>query len=298
MRSPPPRIPPSLEAQNRRLGLLFVLPAVALVFAVIIYPVFFNLYLSLWKPALNPAKPDLFVGFGNYARLLADPQFYRSLALTAVYVALTVAGSTLLGGSAALLMNRDFRGRKFARSALLLSYVMPVISSVFVWIYLFNPLYGMVDYALVDLLGLFEVAPQWFDDPVLSLLLVCLFDIWRIFPFALIMILSSLQSIDGAVYEAALIDGARPFRIFRCITLPEILPVVASVVTLRSIWNFYKFEDVYLLTKQVPILGVYLYRTAFTVNDLGLASAISVVMFALVMGIVFVAAARRKGASS
>ncbi|MBN1519320.1 MAG: sugar ABC transporter permease [Spirochaetales bacterium] len=290
-------LPPikTLEARNRRLGFIFVLPALVLIGAVILYPVGYNIYLSFWKPALNPAKPDTLVGLGNYARLLSDPEFYASLGVTFAYVAITVAGSTLLGGAAALLMNRRFPGRKLARSALLLSYVSPVISSVFVWIYLFNGLYGMIDYVLVDALKILPVAPQWFDNPALSLVLVCLFDIWRVFPFALIMILSSLQAIDSSVYEAAAIDGAGPWTVFRRITLPEILPVVASVVTLRSIWNFYKFEDVYLLTKQVPLIGVYLYRTAFTVNDLGLASAISVVLFLIIMGAVVALASRNKG---
>ncbi|EFI3124950.1 sugar ABC transporter permease [Escherichia coli] len=116
--------------------------------------------------------------------------------------------------------------------------------------------------------------------------LVVLFAIWRYFPYAFISFLAILQTIDKSLYEAAEMDGANAWQRFRIVTLPAIMPVLATVVTLRTIWMFYMFADVYLLTTKVDILGVYLYKTAFSFNDLGKAAAISVVLFIIIFAVI------------
>lgn len=182
--------------------------------------------------------------------------------------------------------NREFRLRKTARSLVILSYVTPSISLVFAWKYMFNNGYGIVNYLGVDLLHLYEQAPLWFDNPGSSFVLVVLFAIWRYFPYAFISFLAILQTIDKSLYEAAEMDGANAWQRFRIVTLPAIMPVLATVVTLRTIWMFYMFADVYLLTTKVDILGVYLYKTAFAFNDLGKAAAISVVLFIIIFAVI------------
>ena len=119
-----------------------------------------------------------------------------------------------------------------------------------------------------------------------------LFDIWHLFPFSFLMILAKLQSIDSSLYEAAEIDGANEWQKFRHLTLPELRFVLGSLVILRFIWNFYKFDEVYLLTKEVPVISVYAYETAFAAYDHGLAAAITATLFVLVM--IFVVAGVRK----
>ena len=202
-------------------------------------------------------------------RILSDPGFWHSLWMTVWYTALVVAGSTVLGLAVAMFFNREFRLRKTARSLVILSYVTPSISLVFARKYMFNNGYGIVNYLGVDLLHLYEQAPLWFDNPGSSFVLVVLFAIWRYFPYAFISFLAILQTIDKSLYEAAEMDGANARQRFRIVTLPAIMPVPATVVTLRTIWMFYMFADVYLLTTKVDILGVYLYKTAFAFNDLG-----------------------------
>jgi multiple sugar transport system permease protein len=282
----------SLKRAEARLGFIFILPSLILILSIIIYPLCYNIYLSFHKVALNPLKTPKFIGFSNYLTLFSDGEFLKSLMLTFLYVIITVATSTTVGLLVALLMNRKFKGRGIARSLVILPYVAPVISLVFVWQYMFNGIYGVVNYATVDKLQLFNAAPAWFDHPVLSMALVILFDTWRVFPYSFMMILAALQAIDESLYEAAMIDGAGSWKQFWAITFPEILPVISSLVVLRAIWNFYKFDDVYLLTKQVPIMGVYLYQTAFSVYDFGLAAAITVALFIIVM--TFVLFVRRK----
>jgi multiple sugar transport system permease protein len=143
-----------------------------------------------------------------------------------------------------------------------------------------------------DMLHLFSDAPLWFDNPVSSFVLVVLFAIWRYFPYAFISFLAILQTVDKSLYEAAGMDGANAWQKFRIVTLPAIMPVLATVVTLRAIWMFYMFADVYLLTNKVNILGVYLYKTAFAFNDLGKAAAISMVLFALIFIVILLARKR------
>ena len=276
----------TMQKRESRLGILLILPTVILIGAVIIYPIIYNIILSFQKVALNPNRPSKFIGLENYTKLFADPTFYKSLGVTIAYVVVTVLGSTLVGLLVALLMNRQFKGRRVARSLMLMSYVAPMVATVYVWKYMFNGLYGVMNYLTVDILHIFEEAPMWMDHPVYSVLLVILYDIWRVFPYAFLMILAALQSVDESLYEAAQMDGASAWHGFWAITFPELLPSIAAIISLRTIWNFYKFDDIYLFTKQVPVLGVYLYQTAFATHNNGGAAAITIVLFVIVFAFV------------
>lgn len=277
-----PRKRRTLRQEETRLGILLLLPTIILICGVVIYPIIYNIVMSFHKVSLNPNRPSEFIGWENYANLFVDPSFYRSLLVTVLYVIATVLGSTIVGLLVALLLNRPFPGRKIARSLILLSYIAPLVASVYVWQYMFNNLYGVVNYLLVDILHIFNEAPLWFDHPVWSVVLVVLFDIWRVFPYSFLMILAALQAIDASVYEAADVDGASAWRKFWAISFPEILPSIGAIITLRTIWNFYKFDDVFLFTKNVPVLGVYLYQTAFASHDNGSAAAITIILFIIV----------------
>jgi multiple sugar transport system permease protein len=276
----------SLKQIEARLGIILMLPALLLIVGIVIYPIFYNLYLSFHKVSLNPAKPHKFLGLENYLELFSNGDFVKSLSITLIYVLVTVTSSTTVGLLIALLMNRKFQGRGIARSLVILPYVAPIISLVFVWQYMFNGIYGIVNYLTVDVLHIFSESPAWFDHPVFAIILIVLFDTWRVFPYSFMMILAALQAIDESLYEAGEVDGASSWRKFWSITMPEILPVIGSLVTLRMIWNFYKFDDVYLLTKQVPVVGVYLYETAFSVHNHGLAASITVILFMIIMSLV------------
>ncbi|WP_219836956.1 carbohydrate ABC transporter permease [Paenibacillus sp. R14(2021)] len=276
------------KAAEARLGYLLIAPSLALIAAVIVYPLFYNIWLSFNHVSLNPRKPSKFIGFGNYKSLILDGSFWHSIAVTLIYAIITVVGATVIGLYAALLLNQKMKGRRLYRSVILLPYVAPVISLVFIWKYMFNPAYGIVNDVLVDQLHLLSHRIDWLDSASGSLWLVIIFDIWHLFPFTFMMILAKMQSIDESMYEAASIDGATPWRKLWHITLPEIKFVVASLVVLRFIWNFYKFDEIYLLSKQVPVVGVYTYMTAFSTYNYGLASAITVSLFVLVMALVLV----------
>ncbi|MFF6011202.1 ABC transporter permease subunit [Rahnella sp. R3(2024)] len=275
-----------------RFALLLLAPSILLLGLLVAYPMLSNIQISFLQIPLNPRLDNRFVGLDNYLSILTDPGFYHSLWVTFWYTALVVAGSTGLGLGVALFFNREFRFRKTARSLVILSYVTPSISLVFAWKYMFNNGYGIVNVIGADVLHVFSDAPLWFDNPVSSFVLVVLFAIWRYFPYAFISFLAILQTVDKSLYEAAGMDGANAWQKFRIVTLPAIMPVLVTVVTLRAIWMFYMFADVYLLTNKVNILGVYLYKTAFAFNDLGKAAAISMVLFALIFIVILLARKR------
>nr|WP_220387480.1 sugar ABC transporter permease [Thalassobacillus devorans] len=276
------------EISDSKLAFILLLPSGLLILMLIGYPMLSNFYISFFEQPINPNLPADFIGFQNFTETLTDPEFYKSLGLTLLYTVLVVAGSTYLGLYVAILFNRPFRFRKLARSLIILSYVTPSISLIFGWKYMFNNGYGIINYIGRDVLHIFDTPPLWFDDPTSSFVLVVLFAIWRYFPYAFIAFLAILQTISPTLYEAAEMDGANIWQKFKVVTLPAIMPVMMTVITLRTIWMFYMFEDVYLLTNKVNVLGIYLYETAFAFNDLGKASAISVLLFLIICTLIIV----------
>ena len=269
-----------------KLAMGLLAPSMLLLAVLVLIPMLSNIQISFFEMPLHPNSDAVFIGLSNYLEILSDSEFYRSLGLTVAYTFLVVAGSTALGLAVAILLNRKFRFRKTVRSLILLSYVTPSISLIFAWKYMFNNSYGIVNDLLVDRLQLFNEAPLWFDQPVASFFMVVLFAIWRYYPYAFISFLAILQTVDKTLYEAAEMDGANAWQKFKIVTLPAIKPVLATVIVLRSIWMFYMFTDVYLLTNKVNILGVYLYQTAFAFNDLGKAAAISILLFIIIAAVV------------
>jgi multiple sugar transport system permease protein len=275
-----------------KLAMVLLFPSIFLLLLLVAYPMFSNIQISFFHLPINPRLDSTFIGLENYINILSDIEFLKSLGLTILYTVLTVGGSTVLGLLVAIFFNRPFMFRKTARSLIILSYVTPSISLIFAWKYMFNNSYGIVNFLGGDVFHLFKQAPLWFDNPVSSFILVVIFAIWRYFPYAFISFLAILQTINSSLYEAAEIDGASAWQKFKIVTLPAIMPVLITVITLRSIWLFYMFTDVYLLTNKVDILGIYLYKTAFAFNDLGQAAAISVILF-IILFIVILAARKR-----
>jgi multiple sugar transport system permease protein len=280
------------EKSDLKLAIVLLFPSIFLVLLLVAYPMISNIQISFFDQPINPRLDAIYVGFENYMAILSDGAFYTSLGITLSYMILTVAGSTAMGLGVAILFNRPFKFRKLSRSLIILSYVTPSISLVFAWKYMFNNSYGVVNFLVVDVFHLADKAPLWFDNPVSSFMLVVIFAIWRYFPYAFISFLAILQTIDSTLYEAAEIDGASTWNKFKIVTLPAIMPVLITVVTLRSIWLFYMFTDVFLLTNKVDILGIYLYKTAFAFNDLGKAASISVILF-IILSLVIIATRKR-----
>jgi len=272
--------------RESRLGWRLIAPCLGVIGLLIIYPIVYNIYLSFFDVKLSGAK--LFIGLANYERLLIDTAFYGSLMTTAIYLAGTVFGTTLVALLVALLMNVEFPLRSLVRTLILLPYFAPVISVVFGWQFIFDPVNGIYNHVLVDVLGLAAERHNLIGKPQTALLVVIVFDIWKHFPISYLLIISKLQSINKDQYEAAAIDGYGPLGRFIHVTLPELYFVLGTLVILRLIWNLNKFEDVFLLAPNVQTLPVFTYYTAFTgIIDQGFAATIAVVQFMLLSFLIY-----------
>ncbi|MGH0052686.1 MAG: carbohydrate ABC transporter permease [Sphaerochaetaceae bacterium] len=285
MRSMQGRKPRTRAQQEQRLGWTLVFPSVAIILILILYPILYNMFLSLF--AFDYSGERTFIGFGNYAEILADREFRVALGTTVLYVVLTTAGTTLLGVIVAVTLNKEFPLRGLVRSIVLLPYVAPVISVVFGWQFVFDPVSGIFMDIFHDKLGLFPERINVVGDPSTAVWAAIIFSIWKNFPFTYLMVLSRLQAVDKTLYEAAEVDGASSWEQFKAITLPEIYYVVNALILLRVIWNFNKFDEVYLLSSNVKVLSVYTYLKAFTGSmDFGQGAALAVVQFVLLIGFI------------
>ena len=184
----------SLAVQEARFGWQTVLPSLTVITLLILYPVLYNIYLSFFEVKL--VGENVFVGPANYLQLLSDVDFFRSLWTTAVYVVASTLGTTLLGLAVASLMNHEFPLRNLVRGLILLPYIAPLISEVFAWQFIFDPVNGIYNYMMVEVLQLSEERVNLIGTPDLALLVVVVFDIWKNFPFAYLLILARLQSIE------------------------------------------------------------------------------------------------------
>ncbi len=227
-------------------------------------------------------------GLANYEKLLTDTAFYGSVLTTFIYLVGTVFGTTLVALLVALLMNLEFPLRSLVRTLILLPYFAPVISVVFGWQFIFDPVNGIYNHVVVEVLGIATERHNLIGEPKTALFVVIVFDIWKHFPISYLLIVSKLQSINKDHYEAAAIDGYGPFGRFIHVTLPELYFVLGTLIILRLIWNLNKFEDVFLLAPNVETLPIFTYYTAFTgIIDQGFAATISVVQFMVLSFLIY-----------
>jgi len=268
----------SIAQRESRLGWQLIAPSIGVIGLLIIYPILYNIYLSFFDVRLSGEK--FFIGLANYERLLKDAAFYGSLLTTFIYLVGSIAGSTIVGLLVALLMNLRFPFRNVVRTIILLPYFAPVISVVFGWQFIFDPVNGIYNHLVVETLGLTDNRYNLIGDPETALMVVILFDTWKHFPISYLLIISKLQSINRDQYEAAAMDGCGPIGRFFHVTLPEIYFVLGTLVILRLIWNLNKFEEIFLLAPNVQTLPIFTYYTAFTgIIDQGFAASIAVFQF-------------------
>lgn len=275
----------TLEQREAGLGWALILPCVIVILSLILYPILSNVISSFFEVSLSAR--DSFTGLENYRAVVTDAAFWRAVLTTLIYVTASTMGTTLTGLGTAMVMNKTFPLRGLVRSLILLPYVAPVFSVVYAWKFFFDPVNGLFMDITVERLGIFAERFNLIDSPGSALWVAVIFSIWKNFPFTYLMLLSRLQAIDKNIYEAADVDGAGAWHKFRFITLPELYFVMGSIVLLRVIWNFNKFEDIYLLTDNVRVLSIYTYFKAFVgVADLGQGSALVILQFALLVGFI------------
>ncbi len=287
-----------IAARESRLAWILISPTALIVFGLIIFPAIFSIWVSFHAVTLGNLDDVFhadFVGLDNYRKVFSDFAFkFQSLkilgaAVTSVVYSFSATLLTVLVGmAAALLLNTPFRARGLARSIFLFPYVAPIVSVAFVWRWILDPRPSGVLNDLLLKIGVLDMPKAYLATRGLALLLVIVFQAWRYFPFAMLMILARLQAIDRTMYEAAEVDGATRWRQFRHITLPEIHYILGAIFLLRLIWTFNKFDDIYLLTSGgfgTKVLPVLTYEFCFRMNNFGRGAASA--MMLLVILVVF-----------
>lgn len=258
---------------------VFLAPAGLVLVAVALLPSLYVLWLSLEDYALV-AGAGRFVGLDNYARLARDARFWNALGNTAYFTIVSVALEMLLGLLMALLLQRAFRGRGVLYALVLLPWAVPTVVSARMWEWMYNADYGVLNY----LLG---AQVNWLGSPAWAMHAAILMDVWKATPFVALLLLAALQGIPRELYQAAAIDGARPWTVFRRVTLPLLAPVMLVVLIFRTIDAFRVFDAIYVLTGGGPAnstetLSIYAYKVLFQTLEFGYGSAIAVVVLACV----------------
>ncbi len=288
-----------LDRRYALLGAVLIAPTILIFSAVIIYPLVSAIYLSLFT-IFTPTLRGQWVGLGNYAELMASNEFWRSLANTFIWTVFTLTLQIVLGIAVALMLHQNMVFRSLARSLILFPYFVSTVVAVLVWRWLFNDLYGILNYlALIS--GLLQRPLDWLGSMPNAMISIVLVGAWKYFPFVVIAVLARLQSIPDQLYEAAKMDGAGPIARFFDVTLPQLKEVLVVVILLRAIWDFKEFDLIYLLTGGGPVIStqtlpLMVYKEAFGLNDMGRASAIAVSMM-LVMLVFMVLYLRSAGRS-
>lgn len=264
-----------------RTGYLFVLPAVLLLLAALGFPALVSLMLSF--------RPEEGGGFSldQYRLLLQDSLFHRTFWNTGLLVVLSVAAHLGLGLAVALALNLPLRAQPVFRLIALLPWVVPDVVAGIIWKWLYNPLNGALNDVLVRL-GLLATPLDWLGGRHLPLVSVILANVWRGFPFVMLILLAGLQAIPREWYEASSIDGATALQRFRYVTLPGLRKMLVVALALDTVWEVRRFGLIQAMTQGGPgtlteILSTLVYKQYFKFFRFEYASSIAVVMTGLLL---------------
>jgi ABC-type sugar transport system permease subunit len=313
---PPPSVRDLLRAgkQRRRLApYLLLLPSAAAIGLLLVWPAVQLVVYSFQDyglPQVTGAAPTSWTGFANFRLVLSDPEFWSSLRISVLFalaaVPLTLAAGTLVG----LLLNR--LGRKmaaFVSTTALLAWAMPAVSASVIFVWLFDPDGGVVDWLLTKLPSWLGGGARWSgfswtNAPLPAYTVITLLVVWQGFPFIAVSVLAGLKTIPAELHEAARVDGGGAWRIFWRVTYPLLKPIFLVLLLLSVIWDFGIFTQAYIVTGELGNrdefnLGILAYDKAFTMPPAyGVASALGVVLTVVLLIITagYVRANVRQGA--
>lgn len=270
---------------------IFVLPAMIIVGALLIYPIFSSLYYSMTTKHLIRPIYD-FVGLANYQDVLTDPDFFKAFFHSIIWTITSLAGQIFIGFTAALCVNRVRHLKGVYRTLMIIPWAFPSIVIALSWKWILNGVSGFIPNMLVQL-GICNELPQFLSDSSSVFLTLVMINIWFGAPMIMINVLSALQTIPQDQYEAAQIDGASKGQQFLHITFPHIKVVVGLLVVLRTIWIFNNFDIIYLLTGGGPAdktmtVPIYAYNMGWGTKMLGKSSAVTILLLMFLLLVCFI----------
>lgn len=268
---------------NARTGIYFTLPSLIVMAATVLYPILWSLKISLYSSngTLDNTK---FVGLHNYIHVINSSQFQSALWNTTGFVITTIILELVIGFSVALVLNRYLPGTKFFRLIFTLPLMIAPVVSGLQWRWLFADQYGIINY-LLSLIGI--KGPLWLASPWGAKSAVLIANVWLATPFVILVLLAALGSLPEELYEAARLDGANSFQVFRYITLPQLRPAILLILVVRLSDAFRVFDIVYIITQGGPggsteVLSSFIYKYTFSNLDFGGGAAASFIVMILI----------------
>jgi ABC-type sugar transport system permease subunit len=269
---------------------LYLLPAFLILGVFSYAPSVLVFFMSLFKWNFLVHGDQPFIGLGNYQFLLHDSNFWQSLQVTLLYLIISVPLQLFLSLSLAIILMGGIRAKSFWRLVIFAPFITPMVATTIIWSWMFDYYHGFLN-AMLTMVNLHPI--DWLNDPHWVLVSIIWYTTWKSLGFSVVLFMAGLTNISPTLSEAARVDGANPWHIFRYITWPLILPITLVVILLGTIDAFKMFQPVFLLTgagggpaNAARTLGLYLFSEAFgTDTRAGRGSAIAVIIFLLVFTI-------------
>ncbi|TXN29827.1 carbohydrate ABC transporter permease [Lacisediminihabitans profunda] len=267
-----------------RAAVLFLIPASIGFVVFFAWPAVRGLFLSFTD--YNLLRPPVFVGFENYIKIWSDPVFWNSLRVTLEYVVINVGVQTAAALVLAVLMQR-FTRTMVVRGVIMLPYLIANVIVALVWYWLADYNLGIINAAL-DFFGIHKIG--FFGNQNIAMVTIAMVNVWRHLGYTSLLLFAGLQAIPRDVYEAAEVDGAGEWRVFRSVTLPLLRPVLAFVLVVTVVGSFQVFDTIAVTTKGGPVdatraINYYIYQRAFERLDFGYASALAVILMIILAGV-------------
>jgi multiple sugar transport system permease protein len=271
-----------------RTDYLYVLPAIVVMLIVIAYPIYYTIDLSFYRtpPGLQ-LRDKIFVGVDNYSAILTSEVFWRVTFNTVIWTLASTLIAFVLGFALALALHRDFFGRGILRAIFIIPWVISAVAASYIWKWIYHSDFGIIGAVLVQL-GLASQPPNFIDSVNTVLPSLIVVNIWREFPFAMIMLMAGLQTVPEQLLRAAQVDGASAWQRFWHVTFPHLRGVSTVTILLLAVANFNSFIIPWIMTGGGPsnashIWITHIYELAFGRQRWGVASAYSVLLFVILM---------------
>ena len=286
--------PAGFFRQRRRGYRLLTLPALAVVAAVIVFPWLFTVYMSAFDWKIGEAAH--FVGLANYATLAHDQRFLESIVHTFYFTLLAVVIPLVFGTAAALVFHREFTGRGVLRAVFTMPMMATPVAVALVWTMMFHPQQGVLNYLLTSA-GL--PPSQWVYSPQWVIPSLVMVEVWHWTPLVMLIVLGGLAALPTEPFESARIDGATEWQLFAYITLPLIAPFLMVAAVIRTIDAVKAFDTIFVISQGGPgtaseTINLYLYLQAFAFYNMGKASAMVVVFFAIIVALALLLHVRQR----
>lgn len=282
----------SVPQQDARTGWLLVLPALLIIFGIALQPILSTFYLSFFDASLSKTAANLFVGLQNYAKLLQDGIFWKTISRTLYFTIVSVGLEMVLGIAVAQLISSHPPGWRFLRTSLIIPWAVPTIVNGAMWRWIYNADYGALNGILLQL-GLIDKYIPWLISPAKAMNLVILADIWHSVPFIALILQAAMATLSPELEEAAAVDGASAWQRFLFIRMPLLRSAILVALVIRTVEAFRAFDIIYVITQGGPAFGTvtisYLtYLETFSYGHLGKGSALSFLISAVTLLLAFI----------